>query len=193
MVGLIALLIIALYIGTVWFLLRKASSSKVKIIVLLIAILIPAADVIAGRAYFSYLCNTQSGQFIYKTVDVGAEYLYKPGEEMKHELEESGQNYAAAKGGEIDREKLMERYEFPFSKKEPYSRIFHIWKRSRVIKDKISGENLSESVSFIYYGGWVVNIYPYGIPAYCKDSHKPSSRNNIHARLFDRTFIVKGN
>lgn len=152
MVGLIALLVIALYIGTVWFLLREAGSSKVKVIVLLIAILIPTADVIAGRVYFSYLCNTKSGQFIYKTVEVGAEYLYKPGDEMKHELDESGQHYATAKGGEINREELKRRYGFPFSKKEPYSKVFNIWKRTRVIKDAISGEVLSEPISFNYYG-----------------------------------------
>lgn len=191
MVGLIVLVIIITYFSIALFFIYKVKGLKKKVFVSLIFILIPTADDIVGHVYFSYLCNTQAGQFVYKRVEVGDEYLLRPGEIDKSRRGESPDGFAIAKGGEINKEKLRERYDFPFSKKETFSKIFHIYKRERIISDKINNNILSKSTSFLYGGGWVVNIYPVGIPpCYCKETHMPTSKANIHARLFDKTFII---
>lgn len=193
MVGLFILIGLAVYIGLAYFCVTKTKSKRGKIIVTLVFILVPTADVIVGRLYFAYLCHTQAGQFIYKTIEVGDDYIYKPGEMMKHKLDETGEKLAIAEGGEINRKELRKRYDFSLSKKEGYSKIFHIAKRQRVIEDKESEEVLSKSISFLYYGGWVENLYPYGNPRYCSKNHKPISKQNIHARLFDETFLSESN
>ena len=189
MVGLTVVVVVVLYVSIALFAIVMVKGWEKKTIVLVIFILIPTADVIAGRIYFKYLCNTRSGQFIYTTVEIGEEYLYQPGEMMKHKLDEAGNQYAIAEGGETNREKLRERYDLPFSKKESYSRIFHIEKRERIIKDQIKTDILSKSISFLYGGGWVINLYPSSLPLYCEENQKPTSKENIHARLFDKTFM----
>ena len=188
MVGLIIVVVFLSYIGIASLLLYLLKGVRKKLVALVIFLLIPTADVMVGRVYFAYLCNTQSGQFIYKTVAVGEEDLYKPGEINKYQRGDGPGGYAFAKGGEINQERLRERYDFPFGKTMPISSLFHIYKHTRTITDKASQETLGKSVSFLYGGGWVFNIYPLGEPGYCEENQMPSSKQNIHARLFDKTF-----
>lgn len=190
MVGLIIVVVLLSYIGIASICLYLIKGIRKKLVALVIFLLIPTADVIVGRVYFSYLCGTQSGQFIHKTVEVGEEYLYLPGEMMRHKLDETGQRLAIAKGGEINQEKLRERYDFPFAKRESYSNIFHIYKRERIITDKTNNEILSKSVSFLYVGGWVFHIYPVGETVYCDNDQKPVSDRFIHSTIFDKTFLL---
>lgn len=176
------------YLYVAIFCVRRVKGIAYKVAASLIFILIPTADVIASRIYFIHLCNNYSGQFIYKIVEVSKEYLLNSGEINKHRRGDGPGGYAIAKGGEINQEKLRERYDFPLSKKEDYPSIFRIAKRTRTIRDKQTGEILSESISFLYYGGWVVNIYPTSPPLYCDESQRPGGRY-IHSSLFDRTFV----
>jgi hypothetical protein len=190
MVGLIILTVLFVYAAITLITVIKVEGTKKKVIALLIFILIPTADVIVGNIYFSYLCHTQSGQFIYKKVELEDEYFLKSGDIDKSKHGNNPVGYAIAKGGEINKEMLRERYDFPFNKKETLSKILHIYKRERIIIDKTNNNILSKSISFIYGGGWVVNIYPVGTPCYCEDNQKPGGEY-IHSTLFDKTFLAK--
>jgi len=184
-VGLTVVVVVVLYVSIALFAIVMVKGWKKKTIVLVIFILIPTADVIAGRIYFKYLCNTRSGQFMYKTVEVEEEYLYQPGELMKHKLDETGNQFAIAEGGEINREKLRQRYDFRFIKRDRnYSKYLPIEKLRSYIEDSEKKELLSEAISYTYNGGWVERLYqPSTI--HCTDD-----RPSIHATLFDRTLIV---
>lgn len=185
MVGLIALVVIGLYIVVAYFCIRKAKGRKGKAIVASIFILLPAADVIAGRIYFTYLCNTQSGQFIYKTVELEDDYFLKKGEIDKSRFGDHQSGYTVAKGGEINKIKLSELYDFKDVYKV-YSKTFHIFKREKIIKNKKSNEILSKFISFRYRGGWVENIYNMSSGIAC-----PSNKSSMHAQLIKNSFKEK--
>lgn len=160
MVGLIALVVFGIYIGIALFCIKKVKGKKQKIFVSLIFILIPTADVIAGQIYFSYLCNTEAGQFVYKTVEVGDDYFLKTGEIDESRRGVYPDTYAIAKGGEINIRKIREKFDMPIgAEKSHLSDLFHITQWKYYIKIKNTDELLSESIAFNYKGGWVENIY----------------------------------
>ncbi|MDZ7735041.1 MAG: hypothetical protein U5P41_02030 [Gammaproteobacteria bacterium] len=164
----------------------KVKSRKVKTIVLLIAILVPTADVIAGRIYFGYLCNTKSGQYIYNPIELDSKYFLELGDIDKSKFGEHPTGYAIAKGGEFNKIKLQALYDLENDSYFLYSKLFHIYKRVRIIKDKKTKGILSKSVSFRYKGGWAENIYNMSPGTTC-----PDSTPSIHAQLPQNTFVKK--
>lgn len=190
MTGLVSFVVVLSYFIIALTVITKTQGGRKKLIALAIFVLIPSADTIVGHLYFRYLCLVYSGQFIYKTVTVEEPYLYKPGEMIRHKLNKEGTRLAIAEGGEINREKLRERYDFPTGKHDKYSRIFFIKRITYKITDKVTGELLSKSVSFHHEWGWLFNLYPHGPQSYCCEDQKPTSRNYIHG-IFEKTFVAK--
>lgn len=160
MVGLIVLVVIITYFSIALFCIYKVKSVKNKFIVSLVFILIPTADVIVGNIYFRYLCHTQSGQFIYKTIKVSDEYYLKLGEEDTSAWIFKLDFLTKDNGQKINRDKFSHRYLFEFLRsRSSYSKFFHIFKRKDEIIDRASEKILSETIHFGYGGGWVENIY----------------------------------
>src|SRR5436309_15436428 len=88
---------------------KKTGNKKARYITITIFVLIPTWDIVPGWLYFAYLCNTEGGQKIYKTVEVGPQYFLKLGERDR-----SKSNVPPALGGEINWAKLREeRYANP--------------------------------------------------------------------------------
>lgn len=110
---------------------------------LVIVLLIPTWDVIAGRLYFRYLCATDAGMRIYKQVDLGPER----------------RNIQAFPDIPLQYNRL------PISKQYPYRprSIPELPGPARIkltqesIVDGKSGEVLGEIVEYHYGGGWFQN------------------------------------
>lgn len=62
------LLFSGLYIAATVWVVKKQKSIHNKIIVLVIALLIPSADAIVGRIYLYHLCDTEGGLKVYRVV-----------------------------------------------------------------------------------------------------------------------------
>jgi hypothetical protein len=133
---------------------KKTGSKRAKYIAIAIFVLIPTWDIIPGWLYFEYLCGTQGGQKIYKTVEVGPEYILKAGEPDR-----SKSNAPPAVGGEINWAKLRdERYVTPNKLDRDFSKFLHIAKSSTVAQDKENGETLGVATAFWFYGGWLADF-----------------------------------
>ncbi|MDH5191908.1 MAG: hypothetical protein OEW89_11755 [Gammaproteobacteria bacterium] len=116
-----------------------------------VAFLLPFADEIAGRVYFNYLCNSEGGSKIYKSVEVGREYFLLPGE-----IDMNTAGRLPAKGGELNMNKLKEKYSF-ITNSTKISSLFRIQKRVVIVKDNLSDEVMGENINFLYFRGWLIN------------------------------------
>lgn len=195
MIGLYILVVGGIYFllavfVTFWLASRPKKTIHQVIVYIFVAsvfVLIPTADVIVGKIYFRYLCNTQSGQFVYKTVEVGDEYFLKSGELDKSKFGKDPSGYAIAEGGEFNIENIRAKFDMPFSAiTTSQSDLFHITKWTYFIKRKNNSELLSESISFLYKGGWVENIYNMGAGRRC-----PDWGNGSLTSLMQATFRIK--
>src|SRR5437879_3100532 len=82
---------------------KRTGSKKMKYLAVAVLVLIPTGDIIPGWLYFAYLCQTQSGLKIYKTVALGPQYILRPGQPDR-----SKSGVPPAMGGEIDWARLRE-------------------------------------------------------------------------------------
>lgn len=192
MVGLIIIVVVLLYLTIASAVITKVEGRRKKLIAFAVFLLIPLADMIVGQLYFRYLCSTYSGQFVYKTVELSDEYILKPGEIDKYGRGSAPGGYATAKGGEINRVKLRDRYDLSLFERDTYSRLLNITRIRSGIRDKTSGRLLSEAVSFNHRWGWIFNIYPHGPITYCSDVQKPTAKANFY-NTFEKTFVTKSN
>ena len=116
------------------FIVKRIPSIWGKWISIAILILIPTGDSIVGHLYFSYLCSNEAGVKVFQTVELPSEYWDERGE-VKFPLIRD--NYISS------------------SKKDRYSRFFHIDRDVYGLNDK-AGNKLVEDVVFDYWHGWVV-------------------------------------
>jgi hypothetical protein len=162
---------------------KKTGSKRAKFATIAIFVLIPIWDIIPGWLYFANLCQTEAGLKIYKTVELGPQYILKPGEPDR-----SKSSVPPAVGGEINWAKLREdRYANPIERDEDFSKVFHIVKNSSFIRDKQTSELLGSATSFLYYGGWLINNLGLHVsPWECPNS--PSEKGYVHSNLPERIF-----
>jgi hypothetical protein len=171
-----ALIVIVVYFIIARAVVRRQQTKRAKYIATALFVLVPLGDMIPGLLYFYSLCALEGGQKIYKTVDVDSQYILKPGEPDLS----SGR---PAVGGELNREKLLERYVNPDISDEDFSRIFHVGKTSRSIQDKKTGEVLGTSTSFSYSGGWLLYLFDGRTITIC-----PTNGYFIHGMLWKNVF-----
>jgi len=127
---------------------KKTRSKKAKYITIAIFVLIPTWDIIPGWLYFTYMCKSEAGIKIYKTVEV---------DETKF-----------LANGEPDEQELKDRFSGPMKFDDGFSRLFHITKSEGFVQDKQNGETLGAAVKFAYYGGWIsAFLFPEGPPTVC--------------------------
>ena len=185
---LVLLLIPIVYIGIAAVFYFIAKTWKGKTLVVLVFVLIPVGDVIVGRTYFHYLCTKYAGQEIYKAVELEDEYLLKPGEIDRSRLNEKGDDYAIAKGGEINKTTLKQRYDISLAKFDrDFSNVFHITQVYSFIKDRKTKEMHSTATTFLHYGGWIVN----NTGLHVSPSHCRNAKRTVHSELLEKTFSSK--
>ena len=92
MIGLLILVVLFSYIFLAKFIIGKMKTNKAKNIALAILILIPTWDIILGYPIYKYLCWTQAGVHIYKTVN-NVEGFYIGEESKRYEPYEPYKGY----------------------------------------------------------------------------------------------------
>lgn len=147
---------LAIAIAVTVLLVRRFRARRTKVIAGIISVLvfflIPTWDVIAGKIYLQYLCKTDGGMRVYKTVELGPEYWFPDGRPR----------FITSKGL-ADQELLGNRYEFSSKSQENYSLFFHINKNTEVVSERKTGAILAEYIRFVYFGGWLANSTGYHI------------------------------
>jgi hypothetical protein len=161
--GLVLALVVYYYLAR--FALKMVSKfypgKLAKYVAIAVFVLIPTWDIIPGQLYFSYLCRTQAGTKVFKTVEVDKTYFLK--------------------SGQPDEERLRDQYEGIIKVDRQFSRLFHIAKIQSSVRDKRSNEVLGTATDLANYGGWInANLFPQGPPDTC-----PKSPNHsLHAIIW---------
>lgn len=156
MIALFWIIIIFFYVKlafwTARFLSRRAQKIKtqniIKLSVALIFILIPTWDVILGRLYFNYLCDTEGGIRMYKQAELPLKHWKQNGVPRDRLVKTPGGGYQIVIGDRF----ILERHTI-----KNYALPFKIEKEHKKLRNKITGELLSEFILFRYWGGWLIN------------------------------------
>ncbi len=109
--------------------------------IFLLVFLVPFGDEIAGRIYHSYLCATEAGVKVYKTVELPAEYWDVQGKPKFYD--EKNGNFT-----------LSNNYPTKLES-EKYSSFLGIDKLVSVLQSQEKSELISENISYRHWGGWV--------------------------------------
>ena len=104
-------------------------------------------DVILGRAYFHYLCATQGGVHVYKTVELGPEY-WNPDGSPKFVLQ----------NGELDEEVFNGKLKITRTGENNISRISNISVYYTRLIDVEKGRILAERAKYVYTSGWFLKF-----------------------------------
>ncbi len=137
--------------------------------IFLLVFVVLFGDEIAGRLYFNYLCVTEAGVKVYKTVELPAEYW---------DVEGKAKFY-------VNFDSLLGKTYSVKYKPGTYSSFFYIDDAGYAYSNKQTGQVLGEAIDFRHWGGWIRrNFNPVGPSATrCIDYSVPSNR------LIDRIFI----
>jgi hypothetical protein len=134
-----------IYIAIAWMIIKRLTNKRAKWIAVVIFILIPTWDEIAGRIYFQYLCETEGGSKIYKIVELSKEYFSQQG---RPDLK-----FSKKQGAFLE---IADRYVTSRSG-QTVSKTFRIDKTIITVKDTVTGTELATNTSFVYFGGWLIN------------------------------------
>lgn len=132
LLGLIAYVVLANFI--VRAIGKYTESKSATYMAITVFVLIPTWDIIPGQLYHQYLCKTEGGIQIFKTVEVDRTYFLPD--------------------GQPDEEKLRDLLEEQIITDRRFSKMFHITKDQISIFDRQSGVPIGVAVDFWYYGGW---------------------------------------
>lgn len=152
---------------------RKVS---IGMLLFLAIFLMPFADGIAGRIYFNYLCATEAGVKVYKTVELPAEYW-----------DEEGNARFLKPSGDLDRTMLGNRFGEPAVKKS-YSDVFGIDEYHQKMVDNSTQDNLGEVIIYMYKGGWVSRTFnPTPGAIRCTNLRGNKLWRDFHLKLFKQS------
>lgn len=151
---------------------RQKIKTWTQILTVLVFALIPTWDIILGRLYFNYLCETESGIKIYKQMELPAEYW-----------DENGESNFITSRGDLDQSLLDNRFDKELERESvsDIARLLNIRKYRRMISRAQSNEMLGAYVRFVYFGGWLVNstgIHVTGTS--CPPTNEYDTRNFIN-------------
>jgi len=111
--------------------------------------LIPLWDILPGQLYHQYLCKTEGGVKVFKTIEIPGTYFLPNGQPDEKKIHEDFVDWE----GEPNR---------------AFSRLFHMTKNQDVLLDKHTREPLGTATDFWYYGGWLkVMVLPGALSTIC--------------------------
>lgn len=145
--------------------------------IFLLVFAVPFADEIAGYLYFNYLCATEAGVKVYKTVELPAEYW-----------DEQGRARFLKQNGDLDKSILGNRFSEPAVKK-PYSDVFGIDEHHQQFVDNSTHQTLGEVITFMHWGGWISRNLNPGSPSAvrCKNLRGNKFWSDFHSSLFKQS------
>lgn len=158
----------------------------------LVMFLIPTWDVPIGWLYFKHLCNTEAGMFVYKKIELPAEYFLEKGE--RDESYVIWSPYAYSEGNTINFNKVKNIYNINTVIDHDGFWNGRIKKKTTTIKEKKADNLLSEAISLYFIGGWAAKVGsdPMIIYADTPECPPPSDHDKyIHDKVVEETFIRK--
>lgn len=166
MIGLSILLALVAYMGIAWAIVKRLSNKKARYVVIGIFVLIPTWDIVPGWVYLKYLCQTEGGIKIYKSVEnvegfrdtttlgIVDDGLKKYGYKF---IEGKNARYSLGSDGKVtklDFDKPLSRYVIKGD--ESYKSLpLTLFKQERIILDEHTGEILATMKHLGSYGGWL--------------------------------------
>lgn len=170
MIGLLFLFILVVYITAVVFTVRRLQSKAVKYIAIAIYVLIPTWDILPGYVYFRYLCETEGGNKIYRSVD-NVDGFYSEGGMpfsdndafIKHgykfiegpALTEGYKLYTLGPKGRIASKEISELTSKYGLRNVRSERSWNTIQFTEEIYDIKTNEVYARSTEFRYLGGWI--------------------------------------
>ncbi len=104
-------------------------------------------DVILGRAYFYYLCETQGGVHVYQPIVLDTEYWNDDG----------SPKFIDSENGELDETFLADRYTIIRSNEKSYGKMFRVSSIVTELLDSRVNDVIADRVIIFYGGGWFLN------------------------------------
>ncbi|MEX2517365.1 MAG: hypothetical protein WD572_10755 [Gammaproteobacteria bacterium] len=164
-------------LSTAYWLSRIPERQKLKtwtqILTVLVFVLIPTWDVLLGRLYFNYLCETEGDIKIHNQAEL-------PTEHWEDGVPRDRLERLPGRGFEI---LIGEKFIIESHTIKNYGEPFRIDKEHKVLNNRVTDEVLSEFIYFIYWGGWLINasgLHRSGVSC-------PSYR--LISKLYSETFI----
>lgn len=146
MIALTMLAALLVYLAVAWLVVKRLKNKKAKWIAIAVLVLIPTWDEIIGRSYFHYLCASEGGIKVFKTVELPSEYW-----------DQQGKPRFIRPDGLVDKEMLKARVEIARFYEDERHSLFRIRKTAEIISDRQGNQIVGAYTYFIYFGGWVVN------------------------------------
>jgi hypothetical protein len=109
--------------------------------VFLIILVLPVSDEIAGRIYFNYLCKTEAGVKVYRTIELPAEYWDEDGKPLFYNEDNGNFTLPPEKFYKVKSKKAV--------------RQFGVQERRTFILDIHTQEIIGEKPWFLYWGGYI--------------------------------------
>ena len=160
---------------------RRSTKIAVGLLVFLLVFFVPLGDEITGRIYLSYLCATEAGAKVYKTIELPAEYW-----------DEQGKPKFLAPNGFVDMKLLPNRFGW-HNIDEPYlDLVIKIEKRRSQFVDKTTQNVLGEKITYMRHFGWINHFSPApNIGMSCRDLGGEFNRDELFRkeREQDQTFF----
>jgi hypothetical protein len=165
MYGFAVLVVCGLYVGLALFgtrrVWRTTESKLARYGIMVICGLIPVWDILPGQLYHRYLCKTQGGVKVLKTIEIPATYFLSNGQPDEKKIHEDFVDWE----GEPDR---------------AFSRLFHMTKNQDSLVDKHTRERLGTATDFWHYGGWLkVMVLPDALSTICPEYPHFSVSNSL--------------
>lgn len=145
MIAVILFAVAVVYLVIAWQVIKRLKSKKAKWIALIVFVLIPTWDEIIGRVYFQYLCSTEGGITVHKTVALPTEYW-----------DGRGRPIFITANGFVDKERLSMFATFTRRHQDEQNSLYRIRKTTDLISDG-NGQIAGEYSYFIHFGGWFIN------------------------------------
>lgn len=136
LLGLIAYVVLANFI--VKAVGKYTESKSATYVAITVFVLIPTWDIIPGQLYHQYLCKTEGGIQVFKTVEVDRTYFLPDGQQ--------------------DEKKLLDLLDWKTRVNRDFSKLFRITKYEGVLADPQTRERLGSATDFWYQGGWLTKV-----------------------------------
>lgn len=140
-----------------------------------IFILLPIWDEIAGRIYFRHLCETEGGIKVYKTVELGPEYWNPDGSGKFITIE-----------AERDGKLLVPDYSWKSQWNRDFNKVLNIAKQQYSVVEVSTGTEMASRTFFVNFHGWSIN-HSF---AHVTGDRCPSLDAPTYRELLERVFVT---
>jgi hypothetical protein len=156
---------------------RSSSKTAVVIGVFILVLVLPFADEITGRVYLNYLCATQAGVKVFRTVSLPPEYW-----------DQTGKPKFFNRYGHLERDFWAKELDESGAQVTRNSSLFAIDKDVTFVRQRSSQKVLAEVTTFRYWGGWIRrNFVPENSANSCKFTNDVNFSRNLYGQLFKPT------